>query len=96
MLNQQEGVVWLMSGLLYGAGLRANECIRLRIKDVDFAQNQITIRGGKGKKDRITTLPEKYKEPLEKQIDDAKSLFEQDLKNGSDGVYIWPSFSRPL
>ena len=96
LLDRLEGVVGLMAGLLYGAGLRTNECIRLRIKDVDFAQNQIIIRDGKGKKDRITMLPEKYKQPLKKQIDDARSLFEQDLKNGSDGVYIWPSFERKM
>lgn len=96
LFDQMDGVVWLMAGLLYGAGLRASECIRLRIKDVDFAQNQIIIRDGKGKKDRITMLPEKYKQPLKKQIDDSKLLFEQDLKNGSDGVYIWPGFERKM
>jgi integron integrase len=94
LMNQLAGINRLMSGLLYGAGLRIMECIRLRIKDVDFAQNQIIVRNGKGAKDRITILPEKYKDPLKKQVADAKTLFMKDLEDGLDGVYIWPSFER--
>ena len=94
LMDQLAGINWLMSGLLYGAGLRIMECIRLRIKDVDFGQNQIIVRNGKGAKDRITILPEKYKDPLKKQVNNAKGLFMKDLENGFDGVYIWPSFER--
>ncbi|MDB9822204.1 site-specific integrase [Deltaproteobacteria bacterium] len=96
LMDQLDGTIRLMSGLLYGAGLRIMECIRLRIKEVDFAQDQIVVRNGKGKKDRITILPEKYKDPLKKQVNDAKALFMKDLENGFDGVYIWPSFERKM
>ncbi len=94
LMEHLDGVSWLMAGLLYGAGLRIMECIRLRIKDVDFAQNRIVVRSGKGKKDRLTILPGKYKDDLKRQVDYAKELFQKDLKNGFDGVYIWPGYDR--
>ena len=53
-----DGVHWIMANLLYGAGLRLMECLKLRVKDIDFDYQQITIRNGKGKKDRVTMLPE--------------------------------------
>jgi len=53
-----DGVHWIVANLLYGAGLRLMECLRLRVKDIDFDYQQITIRNGKGKKDRVTMLPE--------------------------------------
>ena len=58
--DQLDGIQWLMAGLLYGSGLRLMECVRLRVKDVDFQQGQILVRDAKGQKDRITVLPEKY------------------------------------
>ena len=94
LLDRLDGVTLLMAGLLYGAGLRIMECVRLRIKDVDFARNQIVVRNGKGSKDRLTILPEKYKEALKAQIDYAKELFTGDLKGDFDGVYIWPGYNR--
>src|SRR5882672_5711919 len=57
ILEFLEGTEWIMAMLLYGAGLRLMECLRLRVKDIDIASNQITVRGGKGDKDRITMLP---------------------------------------
>ena len=60
LLDQLTSVHLLMAGLLYGAGLRLMECLRLRVKDIDFETGRITIRDGKGKKDRITMLPQKY------------------------------------
>ena len=57
VLAHLDGRNWLMAGLLYGAGLRLMECVRLRVKDVDFAYGQITVRDGKGNKDRVTMLP---------------------------------------
>ena len=57
VLLQLEGVNWLMGQLLYGAGLRVMECVRLRVKDVDFGYRQMVMRDGKGKKDRVTKLP---------------------------------------
>ena len=64
LLSQMEGTRWLMAGLLYGAGLRLRECLKLRVKDVDFEYRQITVRDGKGGKDRVTMLPESVIEPL--------------------------------
>ena len=58
VLAQLDGSLWLMASLLYGSGLRLMECLRLRIKDVDFGLNQIMVRDGKGLKDRVTVLPE--------------------------------------
>ena len=56
MLAQLDGSLWLMASLLYGSGLRLMECLRLRVKDIDFALNQIIVRDGKGGRDRITVL----------------------------------------
>ena len=94
MLDQLEGITYLMAGVQYGSGLRTTELIRLRIKDIDFARGNIIVRNGKGDKDRLTTLPEKHIEDLKKQIEYAKELFQKDLENGSAGVYIWPAYSR--
>ncbi len=94
LLNELKGVHWLMAGLLYGAGLRLTECMRLRIKDLDFERGQITVRDGKGKKDRPTMLPEKFAAHLREQIDKSQSLFEADLAEGNDGVSMPPALER--
>ncbi len=60
LLEQLQGQHWLMASLLYGAGLRLMECLRLRVKDVDFAYRQILVRDGKGRKDRVTMFPREY------------------------------------
>ncbi len=57
ILLRLEGTKWLMASLLYGSGLRLMECLRLRVKDIDFEYNQVGVRAGKGQKDRITMLP---------------------------------------
>ena len=64
ILDSMDGAPKLVATLLYGAGLRLNECLELRFKDIDFTTNQILVRDGKGQKDRITTLPSSVKEPL--------------------------------
>ena len=69
VLAQLDGTAWLAAGLLYGAGLRLMECLRLRVKDVDFDQVHIIVRDGKGQKDRATILPAASVEPLRRQID---------------------------
>jgi len=61
VINNLRGDKWLMANLMYGAGLRLMECLRLRVQDIDFSANQITIRDGKGDKDRITMLPQVVK-----------------------------------
>jgi site-specific recombinase XerD len=68
VLDALSGVHQLMGKLLYGSGLRLMECVRLRIKDVDFAQRQIMVRDGKGGKDRVTPLPERLVVPLQEHL----------------------------
>ena len=94
LFEYMDGVTLLMAEVQYGAGLRTTEIVRLRIKDIDFAYGNIIVRNGKGDKDRLTVLPKKYSEDLKKQIEFSKELFLEDLKNGSDGVFIWRAFAR--
>jgi integron integrase len=89
-----EGKTALMAKLLYGSGLRLMECIRLRVQDVDFGQNLIFIRGGKGGKDRTTILPRNLHEELKSQIEYVKSLHHQDLVTGFGEVYIPEALAR--
>jgi integrase len=69
LLSALDGVHWSMASLLYGAGLRLLECLRLRVKNIDFASHQILVREGKGPKDRRTMLPAILKEPLAAHIE---------------------------
>jgi len=71
-----------MGGLLYGAGLRRHECVSLRVKDVDLELDQITVRQGKNKKDRVTMLPRSVKPSLVPQLARAKQFHERDLARG--------------
>lgn len=82
LLSMMSGRTWLMASLLYGTGMRLMECLRLRVKDVDFARNEILIRNGKGAKDRRTMLPRTLEEPLRREIERARLLHVQDLKDG--------------
>src|SRR5499433_1733211 len=86
VLAHLSGTTWIMATLLYGAGLRLMECLRLRVKDVDFTYNQIVVRDGKGHKDRVTMLPQNVKEPLQRHLHDVKTLHEQDLQEGAGHV----------
>lgn len=83
-----------MADLLYGAGLRLLECARLRVKDVDFAMGQITVRDGKGEKDRVTMLPRSVFEPLRAYLDKVKVLHEHDLEEGFGEVYLPHALDR--
>ena len=78
----------LMTKLLYGAGLRLNECLRLRVKDIDFGHLQITVRSGKGGKDRTTILPEELVYELKHQVSQVKQLHQYDLSQGLGEVYM--------
>jgi integron integrase len=82
VLSHLTGINQLMGQLLYGSGLRLMECLRLRIKDVDFDQNHILVRNGKGFKDRVTLLPKLVTDTLKSQMDYAKVIHERDLANG--------------
>ncbi len=79
---------WLMASLMYGAGLRVMECLRLRIKDIDFGYRQITVHDGKGKKDRVVPLPDLAIPALQQQIDEVKRIREGDLRDGYGEVSL--------
>ena len=84
----------LMAELLYGAGLRMHECLVLRVKDLDFLQQQICVRDGKGNKDRFTLLPEPLEERLVAQIEEVERLHQFDLARGFGEVYMPDALNR--
>ena len=88
VINSLTGVHQTMAKLLYGCGLRLMECLRLRVKDIDFETNCITIFDGKGKKDRVVMLPETIKPFMREQIDLVRSIHEYDLGRGCGEVHI--------
>ncbi|WP_155314262.1 integron integrase [Desulfosarcina ovata] len=88
ILLQLDGVTWIMGQLLYGAGLRLMECVRLRVKDIDFGYQQIVVRNGKGQKDRVTMLPEIVVEALSRHLEKIKLAHAIDLKAGFGTVYL--------
>ena len=77
-----------MARRMYGTGMRLMECIRLRVKDVDFDYSQITVRNAKGSKDRVVPLPEFLADTLCSQLRRTKSVHEKDLMSGFDAVYL--------
>ena len=82
VLAQLKGTNWLMASLLYGSGLRLEECCTLRVKDIDFSYRQIIIRAGKGGKDRSTVLAASLIQPLKDHLARVKTLHERDLDLG--------------
>jgi integron integrase len=94
VLDQLEGQQQLMVQLLYGTGMRLLECLRLRVKDVDFAQNQIIIRDGKGQKDRPAILPQRLQEPLRHHLESVQRLHQRDLAQGFGAVYLPDALAR--
>lgn len=94
ILAQLEGAHWLAANLLYGSGLRVSECLRLRVKDLDFEYRQITVRDGKGAKDRCTMLPDSVLESLQFQLKRVRSLFEADRAAGHPGTALPPALER--
>lgn len=88
ILAQLTGTHYLMASLLYGAGLRLMEAVRLRVKDLDFAYRQITVRDGKGEKDRRTMLPEPLIEPLRHHLAKVCLQHEEDVRLGCGNVYL--------
>jgi len=84
----------LMANLLYGCGLRLMECVRLRIKDVDFDYHQIIVRNAKGNKDRVVPLPRRLVKPIKKQIEYVEKTHQDDLKEGYGEVYLPYALSR--
>jgi integron integrase len=88
VLRQLHGAPWLMASLMYGAGLRLLECLRLRVKDVDFARGELTVRDGKGQKDRITVLPARLADALRCHLERVAQQHEADLREGAGTVSL--------
>lgn len=86
ILAHLTGDKWLVASLLYGAGLRLMECLRLRVQDLDFARNEILVRGGKGRKDRVTMLPACLKSPLREHLKGVSRIYRQDIADGRGRV----------
>ena len=88
IMKHLDGVTWIMVALLYGAGLRLQECLELRVKDLDLEQRQIVVRRGKGQKDRPTVLPTAAIEPLERHLEAVKRQHQDDLVRGFGRVVL--------
>ena len=88
VMKQVTGTVWVVVVLLYGAGLRIQECLELRVKDVDFDRHQIVVRRGKGQKDRRTMLPVAVRERLQAHLQAVKRQHAHDLANGAGRVVL--------
>jgi integron integrase len=88
ILMAMSGSTRLIAALLYGSGLRIMEAVRLRVKDLDFARNEIHVRDGKGERDRVTMLPRSLHQPLRKQIERVSQVHFSDLKRGYGEVYL--------
>ncbi len=96
VLQELSGVPYLAAALMYGSGLRLMECLRLRVKDIDFSYAQVWVRSGKGGKDRVTPLPAKLKEPLRGQLLRVKLLHQLDLQEGFGAVLLPYALERKL
>ena len=94
LLGAMSGTKWLMASLLYGAGLRLRECLKLRVKDVDFAYAQIVVRDGKGAKDRVTMLPQGLAGPLQAHLRRVRELHARDLARGCGDVELPHALAR--
>ena len=88
VINRMTGKSRLMARLLYGSGLRLLECLRLRVKDIDFGNHQLIVRDGKGEKDRVTVLPDSIVPELQTHLQDVKALHEKDLREGYGEVAL--------
>ena len=94
VLSRMDGTMWLIASLLYGSGLRIMEALRLRVKDVDFAQREILVREGKGFKDRVTMLPLSLVEPLKSHLLKVQALHKDDLSAGHGEVFMPMALDR--
>jgi integron integrase len=94
LLAAMRGTKRLMASLLYGSGLRLTECLKLRVKDIDFGYRQVLVRDGKGAKDRVSMLPASLVEPLKRQLQVAKLLHDADVAAGYGEVELPDALAR--
>jgi len=94
VLSAMNGTTQLMAKLLYGSGIRLMECIRLRVKDIDFEINEIRVHSGKGDRDRLVPLPESIKAALKTHLERVKLIHENDLSKGYGEVYLPNALDR--
>jgi integron integrase len=94
LLETMRGTAWLMAALIYGGGLRVSECCQLRIKDLDFDQGLVFVRGGKGAKDRSTLLAELGRSELHAQLQRAEGRYQEDRASGLAGVWLPEGLER--
>jgi integron integrase len=94
LLGATSGVAGLVTRLLYGAGLRLMEGVRLRVKDIDLARGELLVRDGKGAKDRVTVLPATLKGPISEQLELARLQHRRDLRDGFGCVYLPHALAR--
>lgn len=94
VLANLTGEKWLIAAIMYGAGLRLMECLRLRVQDIDFSRNEILVRDGKGAKDRITMLPESPRVPLQDHLKQVKAVHQQDVADGWGRVQLPHALDR--
>ncbi len=94
IIGAMTGIHKIVVKLLYGSGLRIIECLRLRVHDIDFDMKVLTVRSGKGDKDRVTTFPPSLQAPLEDHLEYVKIVHEGDLANGYGEVYLPHALAR--
>jgi integron integrase len=88
VLAELDGDAWLMASLMYGAGLRLTECLRLRVQDIGFLRAEITVRDGKGGKDRVTMLPRTLNAPLQTDLQKVRQIHDRDRVAGWGKVQL--------
>jgi integron integrase len=94
IFDQMEGKTKLMAGIIYGGGLRLQECLQLRVKDMDFERGCLLVRSGKGDRDRQTLLPESLKDGLQRHLQMVRELYEEDRRNEVEGVWLPNALER--
>lgn len=94
VLAQLSGEHWLMASLMYGTGLRVNECVALRVQDLEFDRNQVFVRDGKGRHDRMVMLPQRLKDPLGEQLWRVREIHRRDLEDGFGRVLLPEAIDR--
>jgi len=96
VLRRLRGVSGLVAQMLYGSGLRLLEALRLRVKDVDFGRHEITVRQGKGRRDRVTMLSRAVAGPLQRHLEDVRALHDRDRASGAGGVWLPGALNRKM